>query len=193
MYIGVKMTALESLYHDHEIIIIALDSADKELIRIQNGGIFSKKAMVKILDFFKNFADGYHNMKEELYLFEMLSQKGMAKDNGPIGAMLTDHNEGRNYLTLIAENLVDAGKGSEVAIIRITQYLKAYTVMLRNHIFTEHNILFPMAGKKLNDSEKLELNNLFDKLLDQKLGKVDVEKYYELAYDLVDKNNRDYA
>ena len=51
-----------------------------------------------LLEFFTVFVDKCHHGKEEELLFPALEQIGVERDKGPIGVMLKEHQQGREYV-----------------------------------------------------------------------------------------------
>ena len=92
------MTATETLNHEHKIILMVLDAAEKEIESIRGTGKIHRQTIEKMLDFFRNFADHCHHAKEEKHLFVKMKGKGMPDNSGPIFVMLTEHNQGRSRL-----------------------------------------------------------------------------------------------
>ena len=128
------MTATETLKHEHKIILMVLDAAEREIESIQGTGKIHKQNIEKMLDFFRSFADHCHHGKEEKHLFVKLKEKGMPDNSGPIFVMLTEHEQGRSRLKAIAEALGKASEGDALAIQTVKDNLSGYVELLRNHI-----------------------------------------------------------
>ena len=62
------MTATEILKHEHQIIIMVLNGARREILSIQDSGKINAEKIDKIVDFCQNFIERCHNAKEEEYL-----------------------------------------------------------------------------------------------------------------------------
>ena len=59
----------------------------------------------ELVYFLKIFADKCHHGKEENYLFEVLIKNGVPNEGGPIGVLLQEHNQGREYIALMNKSL----------------------------------------------------------------------------------------
>jgi hemerythrin-like domain-containing protein len=105
----------------------------------------------QILHFVRGYADQFHHAKEEDLLFPRLVERGLPGDSGPIGCMLDEHEEGREYVRsmLAAIEKQDAG--------RLQSAGRAYVALLRQHIAKEDGILFPMARRLLGEADEKEL------------------------------------
>jgi hemerythrin-like domain-containing protein len=66
----------------------------------------------------------------------------------------------------------------------LAEALLGYVELLRNHIFKEDNVLFPMADRLLPAQEQDGLTVLFDKVEEEEIGPGVHEKYHELAHRL---------
>lgn len=150
-------TATQNLENDHVHILMLTDvmeqltqSADPDINHIE-----------KIIEIIKNFADGLHHAKEEDLFFPFLAGKGFSTSQGPVAVMLHEHEQGRNFVRGIEENVALYKKGNKNVVEEIYRNMMGYADLLRNHISKENNILFRMADRVLSDSEQLHLSDLF--------------------------------
>jgi Uncharacterized conserved protein len=147
--------ATQVLREDHEAILNVLKILDKMI------SINSKEELVllqyydEFAYFLKIFADKCHHEKEEKYLFRELVNKGVNRESGPIGIMLEEHNQGREYIALMNKSL----ESKDLAKFNIVA--QKYLNLLRIHMEKENNILFVMADQLLDQSEQ---DDLFEKL-----------------------------
>jgi hemerythrin-like domain-containing protein len=121
-----------------------------------------------IIDIIRNFADGLHHAKEEDLLFPLLAKKGLSPQQGPVAVMLFEHEQGRNFVKGMAENLDSYKKGAAGAVAGIFTNLSGYADLLTSHISKENNILFRMADKVLSEEEQTHLSAEFDKIEKQR-------------------------
>ncbi|MFZ4726038.1 MAG: hemerythrin domain-containing protein, partial [Paludibacter sp.] len=103
------MKAIEILVKEHDSILKMIDVtqhllADKSTVNIDH--------VEQIIDFVRNFADKYHHLKEEDVLFMELEKHGMPREGGPVGVMLLEHDEGRNYIKLAAKAVAEYKQGN---------------------------------------------------------------------------------
>ena len=140
------MKAIEILVKEHDSILRMIDVtqhllSDKSTVNIDH--------VEQIIDFVKNFADKYHHLKEEDVLFMELEKHGMLREGGPVGVMLSEHDEGRNYIKLASKAVAEYKQGNTNALTDIESNLLNFCTLLTNHIAKENNILYPMAERML--------------------------------------------
>jgi hemerythrin-like domain-containing protein len=78
------MTAIETLKHEHQIVLLVLTGAEREVQAIQKTGKADIAKIETMGDFFKNFVDRCHHTKEEKHLFPKMQERGLPKEGGPI-------------------------------------------------------------------------------------------------------------
>ena len=113
------------------------------------------------LDFIRHFADGCHHLKEEKVLFPAMEEHGIPRDGGPIGMMLTEHEEGRGYVRTMMAALTLAEARNEAAKDTLLKNARAYLRLLQEHIQKEDEILFRIADDVIPPDEQKELSALF--------------------------------
>ena len=173
--------ATDALKHEHRIIekvLAALQGFTESpgKARLENWG--------KAVDFIRNFADRCHHLKEEKIFFPALEKKGIARDGGPIGMMLTEHEEGRSYVRAITEALTDEGEGEELPKADLVENARAYLSLLHEHIRKEDEILFNMADEVLSSEEQKKLLREFEEHEAKEIGTGIHEKYLRMVQEL---------
>ncbi len=156
--------ATQDLRKEHDAILHVLTIVDIILTSdtIENVEIY--KFGNELIFFLKTFADKCHHGKEEDYLFKELITRGMPNEGGPIGVMLQEHRQGREYISYLSKSLESKD------LSNFNNNLVKYRDLLRNHIEKENNVLFVMADKLLDDVRQNELFELFEKYEDTVIG-----------------------
>jgi len=114
-------------------------------------------------------------------LFPLLEQRGIPREYGPIGCMLKEHVQGRNYLAVVRANLDAARDGSPEAVTAVCSAATGYIGMLRRHIYKEDNVLFQMAIRALSPDDVTELSAGFVAPGNPRLSPQVRERYARLA------------
>lgn len=136
------------LMSDHRRIEAVMSALEKQLLA---GDSFPAEFIGKALTFFVEYADGFHHLKEEEYLFPAMADRGVPVECGPIGVMLHDHAIGRQLLSGIRSRLEEASRGDPNAQTAVRVYATQYIDMLRQHIWKEDNVLFSIAQRVLDE------------------------------------------
>ena len=149
--------------------------------RLAGPGPFPYEFLTAALDFFRNFADGCHHAKEEELLFPLLEQRGVPREHGPIGCMLKEHAQGREYLATVRAHLDGARDGTAEDAAAVRAAASGYIGMLRQHIYKEDNILFQMAIRALSQADVVDLSAGFVEPTNPRLSPETRQRYEELA------------
>ncbi len=163
-------TATEVLRHEHEAVLKMLDASEEAARQFDAGGKVPPEVLADLLEFFRVFADQCHHTKEEELFFPMLERKGIPREGGPVGVMLAEHEEGRALIREMADATAAYQEGREGAAARWSRAARAYTQLLRAHIYKENNVLFVMAERILTPEEQSQLAESFEKLEVEKMG-----------------------
>lgn len=147
------MTATKDLENDHEYIIRLTNVMEQMIIDYST----NKEHFETVVSLIRNFADGFHHAKEEKILFPKLVEKGFSNEGGPVGVMLTEHVEGRNYVKGMSDAIARLTPDDESAVGDILLNMQQYVDLLQAHIGKENNVLFRMADKMLSDDEQQAL------------------------------------
>jgi hemerythrin-like domain-containing protein len=145
--------AVAFLKEEHRVIERVLDAMEHELS--QRG--VTPEIMWPALEFLAAFADGCHHHKEEERLFPRLEARGVPREGGPIGVMLSEHDAGRALMKRMRSSLVALETGERGAEAEFRSAANQYIAHLRQHIHKEDNVLFVMAQRLLSDSERAQL------------------------------------
>jgi hemerythrin-like domain-containing protein len=134
---------------EHRLILRMVALVEKNSELVDEGKFADWQFFLDAVDFIRGYADRFHHAKEEETLFAALIANGMPEKNSPIEAMHMAHDQGRALVRGMEEaaTKVLAGEpGQEAAIV---ENARGYAALLREHIHTEDNILYPLAEKTL--------------------------------------------
>jgi hemerythrin-like domain-containing protein len=153
-------TATQNLENDH-VNILRLIEVMERITQSANPNVEHLETIVKVI---REFADGLHHAKEEQLLFPLMVQKGFSNQTGPVAVMLHDHEEGRNFVKGMAENISLYKQGEPSALKAINSNMLGYADLLKNHIGKENNVLFRMADNAFTPAEQESLLLDFSKI-----------------------------
>ena len=167
-----KMTPTEQLKTEHEAIKRMLKILENIVERLAKDESVPKDDLNRIVEFIRVFADSCHHAKEENVLFRKLENEGMSKETGPIGVMLSEHQEGRGFV-LGMEN----GLNKKDLFI---QKARNYINLLSQHIEKEDMILYPMADRTLSAETQSQILKEFDQIETEKIGSGKHDEFHRL-------------
>ena len=180
------MEATEILRNEHRIIERVVASLERAAGRLDAGESVSPQVFILAADFITGFADGCHHKKEEGVLFPAMQAAGVPREGGPIGVMLAEHEQGRQFtrgMRTAAERLAAGEKEAGKAVVDNALH---YVVLLRGHIAKENNILFPMADRFIAAPAQAEVSEAFDRIEQEETGQGVHERFRALA-DTIEK------
>jgi hemerythrin-like domain-containing protein len=173
------MTPSEELRHEHDVILLVLQGAERQAaLRAPKQGNLNE-----MLDFFANFIDRCHHTKEERWLFPKMEERGLSHGGVPIGVMLREHSQGRALVAAMKEKLT-GWHADKQTVADLKRDLLDYVALLRLHIDKENNILFPMAEKGLTAEDQQSLSDGFARVESEEVGEGVHEKYHKMAHRL---------
>ncbi len=178
------MDSLDILMEEHRLIerVMKILTVAAEQIEVDY------ETFEKIIDFIRNYADKFHHAKEEGELFPLIENKGIPKNGGPIGMMLHEHDQGRNYVKSMEDSLIKYKEGDKSQSNVISRNALDFVDLLEAHIRKEDNILYPMSSRVLSNQDKISLAQRF-KDIETKEWVGITEKYQKTVNDLEKKFN----
>ena len=112
-------------------------------------------------------------------MFPAMVEAGIPKEGGPVGVMLSEHEEGRYYVQEVSRAL-DRYRNDPKASTSVMEPLRLYISHLAQHIHKENRILFPMADHYLSEEKQTELLIEFDEMEEQVIGKGKHEEFHAM-------------
>lgn len=181
------MKATEDLMHEHDAVLVALQILDKVAAAIVAKNEQAPAHLEQLLDFFKGFVDRCHHGKEEDVLFPELMRRGVKREGGPIGVMLSEHEVGRGHVRALAEALKRLSGGDAGATAKISEHVRDYRDMLQAHIDKENRVLFPMADRLVPEDVAAHVAEQFDEIERERVGEGKHEAYHAMLHDLKER------
>lgn len=157
-------TALQILTDEHKNILKVIGALLKECDSIETGGKINKDFFKKGIDFIKGYADKFHHEKEEDILFIELRKDEVQMHCNPTQQMLYEHELGRSFINGLESEIKKNNKE------KVIENARGYAHLLKDHIFKEDNILYPMADQSLSANVKNDMLKKFEQI-EQKLNK----------------------
>jgi len=168
------------LLKEHENILKIVDALEFKIEQLNDKNI-DTTFFKKVIDFIRNYADKFHHAKEEDILFKEFNkcaEEGCVHCN-PIEQMLVEHDEGRKNVKMMESGLKEKDRS------KLIEGARGYINLIREHIFKEDNILYPMADETLNSEVKKKMLERFRKINSTK--KKEVERFEGFVREVVKK------
>jgi hemerythrin-like domain-containing protein len=179
------MSAIQILSQEHraiERVTTALEIAAKRLSR---GDDVYLRFFLGTAYFIKAFTDGCHHMKEETILCPALVSNGIPREAGPVKVMLAEHEQGRNLSQRMRQVTERLQTGDENARDQVVQSAMGYVKLVRQHIYNEDHVIFPMADKVIPAEQQQMMLESFKHYEFDETGEEIQEKFNNLAERLV--------
>ena len=175
------MQATDILSSEHRVIERVISALEAAAAKLAAGQSMRPEFFVEATDFIKGFADGCHHRKEEGVLFASMTRFGLPQQGGPVGVMLAEHEQGRQFTRGLRAAALQLAAGDAAAAAAVIQNARGYANLLRQHIVKEDQILFPMANRviPLNEHDKVFAG--FEQVEHEETGAGVHEKYLALA------------
>jgi len=175
------MDATKELTAEHEGVRTALAILDGICRELRDTGKFADTDHVKeLLEFFTVFVDKCHHGKEEDLLFPAMENLGASRVEAPIGAMLTEHQRGREFVAGMKQALAEYHKGAASAGEEFMENAKGYMELLDHHIEKENTVLFPIASREFSESEHERMKQGFDRIETERVGEGRHEEFHKM-------------
>ena len=170
------MNGIDLLINEHKYVSRMLVVIRKVCFNLMENNEVNYDDFEKIINFIKNFADGHHHNKEEIFLFnKMVEHLGETGKNVITHGMLVEHDLGRSYISNLIDALEKYKNGNKESKLDIIGNSISYTTLLENHIHKEDNVIFSFAKRALNE----DILKSIDK---------ECNKYEEEHYDIIKEN-----
>lgn len=152
-----ELSSLETMAAEHERIAKMRGVLEAVAARFEAGGLVPRRLLDDLLDFFKEFVEACHDIKEETALFPLLAQHGYSRETSAVNALLVQHEIARAYVRELraAADRVEAGDPQAGGDFAATA--RAYVELLCEHIRIEDTFLIPLAARLLSPADGTRL------------------------------------
>jgi len=178
------MKSLDELRDEHDGIKLMLNILQSITQQAERSEKVDTNHVAQIMEFITVFVDKCHHGKEEELLFPSLVEMGVMNENGPVGVMLSEHEEGRKYVREMLVTLNQYKNGDKEALEVFCSNAHQYIDMLRAHIEKENNVLYPMGEKLLSEKKDEELIEGFELIERERVGEGKHEQFHKMLHTL---------
>lgn len=175
------LTAVERLFEEHVLILQVIEALDAFVNRLEADSGDYRGELVKLVAFFREFADHLHHEKEESVLLPALVDAGLRWDDGVIAEVRKDHDVERQMLQSLRHGALQSTPWSMMDRQRILDVGRGYVEFMRRHISTENELLRPLIGVTLNDRAYQQLNENLERFDARLEASGELAKHREFA------------
>ncbi len=148
------------LMDEHENILKVMEALERKCNELRPEKSLDEVFFRKTIDFIRNYADSFHHAKEEDILFKEFKK---CADEGcvhcdPTEQMLYEHNLGRDFVKGMEKALGSKNKEE------VVKNARGYINLIKEHIYKENNILYPMADEALSKQTQISMLEKFEKI-----------------------------
>ena len=167
---------------EHAVIGKMIDATAHLVHSLRSGQGVDRQRLAQFHEFFVNFADRCHHVKEERYLFPVLRRQGADPD--VLNRLIQEHAKGREILAAVGEQL---GRDPLDARARqvLAEMFDAYVKLMRQHIERENAQVWPDAKQRLGPELQHQLTTAFHVTEVLELGPLFHEEYHAMAEKLI--------
>ena len=179
------MNAIDELIKEHEAVkttLKVLGNISQEIGK--SSRIPNTEHIEQLFEFFTVFVDKCHHGKEEDLLFPAMEAVGISREGGPIGVMLSEHQQGRDLVLKMKQDLSAIVNGDATATKKFKEHADAYVNLLNYHIDKENGVLFPMAMEHISEQRLIEMKSGFDRIETERIGEGKHEAFHRMLDDL---------
>lgn len=171
---------VQDLRAEHRGVLQMLDILGAMEQRFEEGEAVPPEDMREALDFLRTFVDKCHHGKEEDLLFPAMTTAAVPGTADTITQLEQEHVMGREYVGRIAENTARYEKGEGWLGPKIAEDLHGYAEMLRRHIATEDDVLYPAAMEGLSEDTQARLIEGYERVEREVVGEGRHEAFHEM-------------
>jgi hemerythrin-like domain-containing protein len=144
------MSSIENLFDEHRLIERVVDAMASFTSEVQTDCEHGRCELMRLLTFFREYADLLHHEKEEELLMPALTEAGIRWDDGLLAQIRKDHEFERHLLQTLRHAALQVGEWSPDQCRRINEISQRFVQFMRGHIAREEQQLLPELQSKLS-------------------------------------------
>ena len=172
------MNVCEIMDYEHHLMLGVLDRVEQEV----DCARWTVAWLQDVMAFFRDFMDGYHQVKEENGLFVRLLQRSTSLVTGPISVLHQDHIQSRDLLVQLDETLRLVAADDMRARQTVAEHLIHFIGQKRKHMQGEKEFLYPLAAELFHPADHRDIKAAFDVIQHEILGPDGEQKYEQWAH-----------
>lgn len=153
------MSSIQRLFDEHRLIERVVDAMEVFTSEVQTDCEHGRCELMRLVTFFREYADLIHHEKEEELLMPALTEAGIRWDDGILSQIRKDHEFERHLLQTLRHAALQVGEWSQDDCRRVNEISQRFVQFMRGHIAREDNQLMPVLQKKLSGSVREQVED----------------------------------
>ncbi len=175
-----------NLKHEHRVIEQALRALEGICLLLQTNTEVPIEDISQLVEFISRYANSFHHVKEEKYLFPALEKQGFSWEGGALGKIEREHEIERDLVRKLENSVEELQINSFIAVELFIDAAHRYIKHLLGHMNHEDALLFRLAEEMMESKDKEKLFEEFKQAEDE-IGKDALKHYETLAASLEEK------
>jgi len=180
------MASTETLVAEHRIILDVLAALERALANTGPGRAVPVALLHDVVAFSRGFIDRCHHGKEEGCLLPCLARRGIPSDHALVQQVLREHEAGRTLTRRMAQALDRVAQGTAPAEEAL-EPCRQLVELLRAHIMTEHEALFPLSDAVMSAANHDETERCFART-EETIGPGEHARLIRLAEEIAERS-----
>lgn len=178
------MSAIDRLFDEHRLISRVVDAMEAFTSVVRADDEHGRCELMRLVTFFREFADLIHHEKEEEFLMPALSEAGVRWDEGIMLQIRKDHEFERYLLQTLRHAALQQGRWSADDFRRVSEISARFVLYMREHIQREERHLLPIVREKLTGAHHDNLEMRMSRFDEKCASSGEVDLLIELGEDL---------
>ncbi len=157
MKVEEPVSAVEQLFAEHRLIERVVDALELFIESIESVGEEQRCELVRIVTFFREYADLGHHEKEETLLIPALVASGLRWEEGLLHGVTSDHERERYLLQTLRHAALQHASWTADERAHIIEVARTFVSFMRRHIAMEDDSLLTATRTQLSDSVRAGL------------------------------------
>jgi len=178
------MSAIEKLFEEHRLIEKVIDAMESFTANVRIDCEHGRCELMRIVTFFREYADLIHHEKEEELLMPALTEAGVRWDEGIMSQIRKDHEFERYLIQTLRHAALQLGEWSEDDCRRISEISLRFVKYMRGHIAREDEQVLPLVRTRLTGPVRDRLEEKMGRFDQKRESSGEVRLLLELGEDL---------
>jgi hemerythrin-like domain-containing protein len=175
------MYPIDILLDEHKFVERVVNLVEKIRDKLQDEKEVPATVFWKLVDFRRNYSDIIHHSKEEDVLFAKMqdyAEKLPTAVKDQMAVLIDEHLQGLDLANDMHKAIRDYRRGLTSARKRILRAVTSYAELMKPHVQSEENDVFPAMVNVLSKAEKDQMKADFSRF-DDLVGGAEAHRRYE--------------